>query len=165
MKKNWILLAIATMTLFACSTDNEGNNDELETSALVGTWNMTDVRFSEDPNDSTLILADELVDQLVQENCVLVSFTFNADGTVSSTDKLNFIEFNAGPMGLEVSCPTESESETGTWTLEGDQLTVDDGSGTTETLTIGLEGNTLIIAGEDIDANNYAGAEVVFTRE
>ena len=143
------------------SNDEEMTND----SALVGTWNLTDVRFDQDPNDTSLNLADEIVDELFNEDCVLVSFTFSADGTVSSTDKLNFIEVNAGPTGVDIPCPTDSLDESGTWSLDGNQLTVDDGNGTVETLTIQLNGDTLILAGEDIDENNYAGAEAVFARQ
>ena len=167
MRKYWTLMAIAAVLLVACSTDGDSNDGDemLTTSALVGTWNLTDVRFMEDPNDTSLNLADEIVDQLVQENCILVSFTFNQDGSVTSSDKLNFIEINAGPTGLDVPCPTQSEDLTGTWTLEGNQLTVDDGSGTVETLTVELDGNTLIIPGAEIDPENYGDAEAIFTRQ
>lgn len=167
MKKNWTLIAIVAILLAACSTDGDGNDagEMIMTSALVGTWNLTDVRFMEDPNDTSLNLADEIVDQLVEENCILVSFTFNENGSVFSSDRLNFIEINAGPNGLDVPCPTQSDDLTGTWSLEGNQLTVDDGSGTVETLTVELDGNTLIIPGEEIDPENYGDAEAVFTRQ
>jgi hypothetical protein len=161
MKKVIIMLG-AVLFFTACSTDNE-NDGELESSALVGTWNMTDVRFPDDPNDTSLNLADEIVDQLVQENCFLVSFTFNADGSVTSEDKVNFIEVNAG-MGLDVPCPDNSTVETAQWVLEGNQLTLT-GADQEETITIDLSSNTLIIAGEEINAQNYAGAEAVFTKQ
>ncbi|WP_394973553.1 lipocalin family protein [uncultured Croceitalea sp.] len=162
MKKVIIMLG-AVLFFTACSTDNE-NDGGLEASTLVGTWNMTDVRFPDDPNDTSLNLADEIVDQLVQENCFLVSFTFNADGSVSSEDKVNFIEVNSGPMGLDVPCPDNSTVETAEWVLEGNQLTLT-GANQEETITIELDGNTLIIAGEEINAQNYAGAEAVFTKQ
>ncbi len=162
MKKVIIMLG-AVLYFTACSTDNE-NDGELEASTLVGTWNMTDVRFPDDPNDTSLNLADEIVDQLVQENCFLVSFTFNADGSVSSEDKVNFIEVNSGPMSLDVPCPDNSTVETAEWILEGNQLTLT-GANQEETITIELDGNTLIIAGEEINAQNYAGAEAVFTKQ
>jgi hypothetical protein len=100
----------------------------------------------------------------VQENCFLVSFTFNADGSVTSEDKINFIEVNVGAMGLDVPCPDNSTVETAQWVLEGNQLTLT-GADQEETITINLDSNTLIIAGEEINAQNYAGAEAVFTRQ
>ena len=163
MKKG--ILAIFTLLFFiSCSTDSE-NNEMLETSALVGTWNMTDVRFQEDPMDTSLNLADEIVDQLVEENCFLVTFTFNADGTASGENKVNYIEINAGPTGLEVPCPEQSDMEATLWSLTGNQLTFINEDQEEETITIQLEGNTLILAGDDINAENYTGAEVVFTRQ
>lgn len=167
MKSRLILALAVSVLIFSCSTDGDDDdaNTELGANALVGTWNMTDIRFEEDPEDTSLNLADEIFDRLSQEDCVLVSFTFNADGTMSGSSKLDFIEINASPAGLDVSCPEQSETETGTWVLEGNQLTVDNGSGDMETTTIELEGNTMIIAGDEIDENNYAGAEAVFTRQ
>ena len=159
-------LCMAFAVITSCSTDSDENEDgTLDASALVGTWNMTDVRFEEDPSDPSLNLADEIVDELLQEDCILVSFIFNTDGSVTSTDKVNYLQVNAGPNGLDVPCPTQSDNETASWSLEGDQLTLDDGNGTVETITIELEGNTLIIAGEDIDENNYVGAEAIFTKQ
>ncbi len=164
--KNYIFPVIAAIVLFsACSTDGDDNNDETnESSSLVGTWNMTDVSFA-DTDDTTLILADEIVDELLAENCFLVSFTFNADGTATSEDKINYIEVNAGPTGLEVPCPTQSDVESTLWSLDGDQLTFINENQEEETITIELDGDTLIIAGEDIDEDNYAGAEAIFTRQ
>ncbi len=163
MKKG-IIAILTVFTLVSCSTDGE-DNEMSESSALVGTWNMTDVRFPEDPNDTSLNLADEIVDRLVEEGCVLVSFTFNTDGTASADNKVNYIEVNVGAMGLDVPCPAQSDTETTVWTLVGDQLTFINENQEEETITIELDGNTLIILGEAINAENYAGAEVVFTRQ
>ena len=163
MKKGIIAL-MAIVFLASCSTDSE-NDEMLETSALVGTWNMTDVRFQEDPNDTSLNLADEIVDQLVEEECFLVSFTFNADGSASGENKVNYIEINAGPTGLDVPCPEQSDIEATIWSLTGNQLTFINENQEEETITIQLEGNTLILAGDDINAENYTGAEAVFTRQ
>ncbi|UJH68424.1 lipocalin family protein [Allomuricauda sp. SCSIO 65647] len=163
MKRFFIPLFVACTFIIACSTDNEENNDEMETASLVGTWNLTDARFEE---NGSLNFVDEVVDFLAAQDCFLISFTFNADGTVTSEDKINYLQQNVGTGGLDIDCPTQSDTETATWVLEGDQLTLDDGNGTTETITIAFEGNsTLVIAGEDIDANNYAGAEAVFTKQ
>lgn len=163
MKKGIIAL-MSIVFLASCSTDSE-NDEMLETSALVGTWNMTDVRFQEDPNDTSLNLADEIVDQLVEEGCFLVSFTFNADGSAFGENKVNYIEINAGPTGLDVPCPEQSDIEATIWSLTGNQLTFINENQEEETITIQLEGNTLILAGDDINAENYTGAEVVFTRQ
>lgn len=165
--KKYILPTLCALALLAsCSTDGDGNDNEmLDSASLVGTWNMSDVRFEEDPDDTSLNLADEVVDFLFAQGCVLVSFTFNADGTVTSSDKVNYLEINAGPNGLDVPCPTETDIEAATWVLDGNQLTLTDENDEAETITIELESNTLIIAGDEIDANNYSGAEAIFSRQ
>ena len=167
MKRYFLPMAFALALMFSCSTDGDDNDNETpDSSTLVGTWNMSDVRFEEDPNDTSLNLADEVVDFLFAQDCILVSFTFNADGSVTSSDRINYLEINAGPNGLDVPCPTESDVEAATWILDGDQLTLDDGNGSVETITITFEGNnTFVISGDEIDANNYAGAEAVFSRQ
>ena len=165
MKKYFLSVFSLVLLLAACSTDGDDNNDANDASSLVGTWAMTDVRFDDDPNNTSLNLADEIVDALVMENCFLVSFTFNADGTASADNKVNYLEVNAGPNGLDVPCPTQSDIESTLWSLNGNQLTFINDNQEEETITIQLDGNTLIIAGEDIDANNYTGAEAVFTKQ
>ncbi len=169
MKKISLLL-LGLFVVFSCSSDdssdNESENNTEGTNDLVGTWNMTDVRFTENLLDPTLNLADEIVDFLAEENCYLASFTFNADGTLTSSNSVNYIVPDATPTGLSVDCPTESDTDSGTWSLEGNQLTLTDENDVSETLTIQFEGNsTLVISGDDIDENNFAGAEAVFTRE
>ena len=94
MKKYFLSVFSLVLLLAACSTDGDDNNDANDASSLVGTWAMTDVRFDDDPNNTTLNLADEIVDALVMENCFLVSFTFNADGTASADNKVNYLEAN-----------------------------------------------------------------------
>ncbi|NAY92761.1 hypothetical protein GTQ34_12620 [Muricauda sp. JGD-17] len=165
MKKTSLLIGMITL-LFSCSNDDNSGENSTDDNDLVGTWALTDARFVEDPSDPTLNLADEILDALVDEDCFLASFTFNADGTVMSSNSVNYIVPNATPTGLSVDCPTQSDTESGTWILEGNELTLTDENQMSETITIQFEGNnTLIISGEDIDENNYAGADAVFTRQ
>ena len=135
-----------------------------EDSGILGNWVFTDARFDEDPNDTSLNLADELVDKLAEENCYLVAFTFNNDNTFSSTDKVNYVEINAGPTGLNVDCPEQQDSSSGTWSLSGNQLTLTETNKSPRTLTVKFEGELLVLEGEAIDSNNYAGADAIFSK-
>lgn len=167
MKLNKLIVISCAILAFSCSTDNENGMDEeqMEVSALIGTWNMTDVRFTEDPNNTELNLADEIVDVLVAEDCILVSFTFNEDGSAVAENSVQFLEINVGPTGLDVPCPTETTTDSTQWSLEGDQLTFINEDLVEETITIQLDGDTLIIAGEEIDSDNFSEGEAVFTRQ
>ncbi len=170
MKKSIIIVFLAIFTAFSCSTDNEddsGNTQET-TINLLGTWVLTDLRIDENTNDDDLNFAKQLLDAFSALDCDIVTFTFRNDNTVTSEDKTNFIIQNvtAGAGGLSVDCPTESVSETTTWSLDGDQLTFINDDLEEETITIELEDeNTLIIAGSDINTNNYTGADAVFTKQ
>ena len=167
MKK--ISLLLCTLILvFSCSSDNEddGGNNENGTNDLVGTWVLTDLRVDSTVNDDDLDFAKEIIAFLQGINCDIIVFTFNSDGTAVSDSKADFLSINVGIGGLDIPCPTESTMETTTWSLEGDQLTFINENLEEETITIAFEGdNTLIIPGENIDENNYAGADAVFTRE
>jgi len=166
MMKFKLIAIVATLALtLSCSSDSEDDGAEMMSgeSNLIGTWNLSDVNF-EDQSDIELNLAVEIVDNLAAEECYLVIFTFNADGTASAEDKTNFIEVNAGPNGLDVPCPTQSDTESSTWSLVGNQLTFINAELEEETIEIIIEGDTLIIAGEAIDPDNFTGAQAIFTR-
>ncbi len=168
MKKNILLLFLATVFIYSCSADNTDDNGEMdgETSELVGTWVLTDLRTDDTVNNDDLNFAKQIIAFLQGTNCNLVTFTFNGDGTLASDNKVNFLSINLGAGGLDVPCPTESDMESSTWSLDGDQLTIVNGDMEEETITIIIENNTtLIIPGENIDENNYAGADAVFTRQ
>ena len=166
MKFSKLIIACFCLIQFSCSTDalNPINEQEIEVSDLVGVWNLTDLRLAEGFNTPSLNLAAEIVDELVKQNCFSVTFVFNADGSASTQDRVDFIEINPTLTRLEVPCPQGSDSETIIWSLEGDQLTISNESQEVETITIQLEDDTLIISGEVINEENYSGAEAIFTR-
>ncbi len=159
-----VLIAVFALTL-SCSSDSEDDGLQMVggESNLVGTWNLTSVDFT-GQSDTELNLAAEIIDNLVEEQCYLVTFVFNVDGTASAEDKTNYIEVNAGPTGLDVPCPTQSDTESTTWSLEGNQLTFINADMEEETIEVAIEGNTMVIAGEVIDADNYSGAQAIFTK-
>ncbi|MEM8998850.1 MAG: hypothetical protein AAGB24_01185 [Bacteroidota bacterium] len=190
MKNNLFLWALLLVFLAACSSDdsndtaaddqisidddNTGDNDNDSTnmgddtgddmddgiSLVGGTWALTDLEIDESIDDLDLDLADFVLESLVSEECYLLTFVFNDDGTMVSTDKLSYIEVD----GLSVSCPEGQDELMYEWMLEMDQLTLID-SGEQETITILLNetGDMLTIAGADIDPT-YEGANAIFTR-
>lgn len=171
MKKNILLLFLGASLVFSCSSDDSddsngnpnGNPDD--TIDLVGTWVLDDLRIDSSLDDDDLDFAKQILDFLRAEGCDILVFTFNADQTVVSDSKADFIAPTVGTGGLVIPCPDETDTETSTWSLDGNQLTVVDEDMQEETITITLEdANTLIIAGEDIDENNYTGADAVFER-
>ncbi|UII77010.1 lipocalin family protein [Flagellimonas sp. HMM57] len=169
MKKNIAFFFLTVFLVISCSTDNKEDEAMNDTAIdLVGTWVLTDLRIDENTNDDDLNFAKQILDNFKSSDCDIVIFTFRGDGTAVSENKVNFIaeNINVGAGGLSVDCPSESVTETTTWSLDGDQLTFVDSNMEEEVITVVLEDeNTLIIAGEDINADNYTGADGVFTRQ
>ena len=166
MKKIFVLLTVVALT-FSCSNDSDDNGTGPDSAnPLVGTWVLTDLRIDSGVNNDDLDFAQQIIAFLQGIDCDLLTFTFNENGTVTSVNRANFLSINAGMNGLEIPCPTESETENSVWSLEGNQLTFINENMEEETITIAFEGdNTLIIAGADIDPENFTGADAVFTRE
>lgn len=161
MKKAWILVTMCAVMLLACSTDGT-NNDAMNANQLVGSWLLVDARF---PESSSLNLIDEIVEVLNEQGCTLVTITFAEGGTGTLTEKINFIQTNAGAGGLMVDCPTQSNTNNFTWSLEESQLTVTFENEASRTTAIELSGDTLIIDGAIIDENNLSGSQGEFIRQ
>ncbi|MEM9077800.1 MAG: hypothetical protein AAGC43_12205 [Bacteroidota bacterium] len=165
MKKILLFIAIVALS-FSCSNDADDNDATSSENQLVGTWALTDLRVDSTLDNDDLDFAQQIVAFLQGIDCDLITFTFNNDGTVTSVDRANFISVNVGMNGLDIPCPTESNVENSVWSLEGNQLTFINENLEEETITIAFEGNdTLIIAGADIEPENFTGADAVFTRQ
>ncbi|MEM9361294.1 MAG: hypothetical protein AAGA43_01615 [Bacteroidota bacterium] len=165
MKKIFLVLAVIGLS-FSCSNDSDDNETPNSENALVGTWVLTDLRVDGGMDNDDLDFAKDIVTFLQGIDCDLITFTFNQDGTVTSVDRASFISINVGMGGLDIPCPTESETESSVWSLEGNQLTFINEDIEEETITVTFEGDdTLLIAGEDISAENFTGADAVFTRQ
>ncbi|MEL6304180.1 MAG: hypothetical protein AAGL29_07585 [Bacteroidota bacterium] len=168
MKRKIFSLFLMGFIVLSCSNDNDNENTEMTdtTSEIVGTWLLTDLRIDSGVDDDDLEFAQQIIAFLNGIDCELITFTFNEDNTVVSDSKANFLSINVGAGGLDIPCPTESASESSTWRLEGNQLTFINENMEEETVTISIEnGTTLILPGESIDPDNYAGADAVFTKQ
>tara|TARA_R110002049_G_scaffold31258_10_gene106150 strand:+ start:4808 stop:5293 length:486 start_codon:yes stop_codon:yes gene_type:complete len=159
IKQSLVFVMLVCLSAISCSTDSEKNL--YSDSNLIGTWEVSEVKTEE---SSSLSLPQEIANNLIGEGCKLLVYTFNKEGTVVVKSKLNHIEVNAGPTGLDVDCPVETDTEVTTWELNDDQLTYTNEEGEEETIAIKFEGNMFVILGEDLDADNYAGMEIVFTK-
>lgn len=166
MKKNVLLLFLTAFFILSCSSDSSDDSDDTPAEdTLVGTWVLTDLMIDSSVNDDDLDFGKQIIAFLQGINCDLITFTFNENSTVISDSKANFLSINVGVGGLDIPCPTESDMESSLWVLDGDQLTISTEGEGDQVITIQLEGDTLIIPGESIDENNYAGADAVFTRQ
>lgn len=153
MKKLLSLLAIALFVV-SCSGDDDGG-DSTDV-GLAGTYNLTGYTFDEavDVNlDGTAS-----TDFFAELPCFTAVATFNANGSFTSvTDE---IVFDITPTGATVDCG-DPESNTGTWSLSGNQLTVvSDGDTDVQEITLTASTITYEIADPD-----FGLATWVWTRQ
>jgi len=122
MKRNLFILFISSFVLFSCSTD-ENNQDDIDdpSTAIIGSWRAIEFQAA-DPNNSTLNLGAEILNNLTAEECYILTFIFNSDLTVMVENAVNFVVPNATPNGLSVECPTQSNTESSTYTYDGTLL-------------------------------------------
>lgn len=165
MKRKLMLFTLLSVVLLSCSKDKDEVNIDYQ-QLILGTWNISAVQVDEGNTDDELAFLAEIVGVLVAQDCEAVTLIFNENGTLSTRNGANDIgiNVNAGGTGLSIDCPDTFETETTTWSLEGDQLTVVDGDGVAQTSTIVLSENELIVAGEEIDEDRFMGSNVVFVK-
>jgi hypothetical protein len=138
--KVWVVAPLVAGLALACGSDVAEED-------LVGTWNATDFVFSN--------FDDPVVDFDVLGMGGEVTIVIRADGTYTIT------------LTLPDSDPLV---EDGTWVLNGDQLTFDEGTVDESAFDISLDGNTLTIHGEDMefdfgDGDEPAQLDATFVRQ
>lgn len=143
------------------SEDDDTDGTGTEELDIIGLWVLSDMRLEDGVDDLTLELLDGAVDDLVEEECYLLTFNFKDDGTVDIESRIEDFEVE----GLEVTCPEQLELTTVEWELDGDQLILNDEIEGAETITITPEDeNTFIVEGEDLIDEEFEGSQGVFTR-
>ena len=157
------MLFAATALLFSCSSDKDDENND----SIVGTWDLTAYEIDEMTATDDQEFAQEILQFLSAIDCTILSYTFNEDGTVISTDSGDYLEINVNPggSGLDIPCPSESDVEDGTYTYENGLLTyIDEVEGNTE-VEVEINGNTIRISASDLGIDNFEdGGTLVFTR-
>ena len=163
MKRNLLMLFVATAILFSCSDDKDDENND----SIVGTWDLTAYEIDAETATDDQEFAQEILQFLSAIDCTILSYTFNEDGTVISTDSGDYLEINVNPggTGLDIPCPSESDIEDGSYTYEEGVLTyIDEVEGNT-TVEVEVNGNTIRIDAADLGIDNFEdGGTMVFTR-
>lgn len=153
---------LMALLLVSCSNDDEENNDP----SIVGAFILTalNVDNPEDLNDDG-IASPNLLDEAP---CLDSSVSFSADGTYNSvTDELNII-VNSDPTGTTtvVEC-FGPLNETGTYTIEGNVLTINpetpqsDAALSVNSGTFTVTNTTLTI----VSITQFGQIEFIYTRQ
>jgi len=131
----------------------ESQTDE---QAIEGSWRASEFRAA-NPNSSNVNLGAEILANLTAEDCYILTFTFNEDLTLIAESAVNYLEINATATGLEVPCPTQSDTESSTYTYDGEVLTTIDQNGEVLTVSVTIEGDIMTADATDLDIPNFDG--------
>ncbi len=165
MKKSKSVLAFLTgiilLCLHGCSSDDATENSEALT--LVGQWELSAFKVSDTVSAPQLLVSEAIIGTLIEADCKILSYDFRANGEVFAESTILYISTDPD----NIACPTgPSNSFQGTWELEGDILTFDDGQGSpSEGARIRLSQNELIIYGEGLSVENRSGTEFILSRK
>lgn len=165
MKSNLAFILIATVFLFSCSTDdNKDDIEQTDENAIIGSWQAREFRAN-NPNSSNVNLGAEILANLTAEDCYILTFTFNQDLSLVSESAVNYLEINATATGLVVPCPTQSDTETSTYTFDGTTLTTIDSGGAVVEVRVSIDGDIMSADATDLDIPNFDGdGELIFEK-
>lgn len=165
MKRIILAVIFCASLTFSCSEDKEADN-EIESTSLVGIWKFSKIDATEATGN--IKLANDILTVLVASGCDILNYNFKSDQTVTASFR-DFTEtgnsVNQAGTGLLIECPENVTASSSAWSLEGDQLSFIDGKGKKVTVTIKIEGNTLTVPGEVINADNLSGTKALFKKQ
>lgn len=157
MKLKKLFIAILFLgTLLSCSSDDDENNN---TGSILGTWDLVSLDYS--GNSVASGTTTTFVGEAFDINGDL-SFTDNPNGYVGDT--MYSIHLTSTTMGQDFETDLTNLSSVngnGTWSLDGDQLTITPASGSTAqetifTIQFSNNGNTFSI--DTTDVRNIGGS-------
>jgi len=163
LRKVCLMLMTASL-LFSCSSDDEKGANAND---IIGTWDLTALQIDENNATTDEEFGKEILDFLTDQQCYIITITFNEDLSVVTENSGNYLEINVnqGGTGLDIPCPTRSDTDTSTYTFDGETLTYIDDSLETVTVTVQISGNTMTISAVDFGVDNFdTGGQLVFTK-
>lgn len=165
--KNVVLLFIATLVSFSCSSDKD---DEMEKAAegtsVVGVWEFKELDVT--GATGNIDWAEDVLTKLVADDCDVVTFDFKENKTVEASVRdftTTGVDVNPAGGGLLIECPEIVEVATTIWSLDGSTLTFINDNLEEEMIKIELTADTLTIPGEYINEANLAGVKAIFKRK
>ncbi|MDP5230647.1 MAG: lipocalin family protein [Cellulophaga sp.] len=165
MKRIILALMVCASLTFSCSEDKD-EDVMLESTALVGVWKFSKIEATD--ASGNIKLANDILTVLVASGCDILNYNFKEDQTVTASFR-DFTEtgnsVNSGGTGLLIQCPQNVQASSSVWSLEGDKLSFIDGKGRKVTVSISIDGDTLTVPGEVINADNLTGTNALFKKQ
>lgn len=165
MKNNILVMSAFIFSMVACSKDDSSSEEETGLNAIIGTWAATELQFDGDASDE-LEFGKQILDDLTENDCTILTFTFNEDLSLVFENSANYLSIGATNTGLTIPCPTELDITNSVYTYDGETITTfnDD----QEVITVGaiVEGDILTVDAADLDIPNFNdGGTLIFERQ
>ena len=160
MKIRFVLGLLFSLLLFSCSSDDGDSGSN----SIVGTWDL--VALELDGATAEEEAAEQLVSLLATQGCYLVTLRFRDNGTAEFESSLSYLDYSGLLTGgLGIDCPTESDSESATYTYENGELAITDSEGMTNSAAVSLSGDRLSfdLEGSEFDEIEGSGS-LIFER-
>jgi len=165
MQRYSIFYVLAAFMIFSCSSDKI--EEVVDASSIIGTWEATELMINNDTASDDAKNARDILNFLTAKDCYILSFTFNSDLTVTASNSSNYVEIsvNSAGTGLEIPCPSESDTEASTYTFDGMVLSILDGNGETVSVDVTITGDVMAVDAADLDIPNFNDSgELIFIK-
>ncbi|NNK75433.1 MAG: hypothetical protein HKP42_05145 [Maribacter sp.] len=165
MQRYSLFYVLAAFLIFSCSSDKI--EEVVDASSIIGTWDATELMINNDTASDDAKNARDILNFLTAKDCYILSFTFNSDLTVTASNSSNYVEIsvNSAGTGLEIPCPTESDTEASTYTFDGMVLNILDGNGETVSVDVTINGDVMAVDAADLDIPNFNDSgELIFIK-
>jgi hypothetical protein len=159
-----LLSGLMMALLFSCSSDDSDDGGDSGSNTIVGTWDAVTLQLDSASQEEQSVA--DLFNLLAAQECYLISMILEEDKDAILITSINYLDFSGLFLGsLNFECPTESDSENGTYVYANGQLTITDSSGLTNSVEAALSGDrlTLVLEGDEFDELGASGS-LIFER-
>lgn len=153
-----------SLLIVSCSSD-KSDDDAMDESAIIGEWRATALTIDNETASDDAKFGKQILDFLTAQDCYVITFKFNQDQTAVVENSVNYLEVNVGGNGLVIPCPTAFDTNTSTYSYNGQVLSYEDEDGETVTVNVTINADVMMVdaAGLNIPNFNDSG-ELVFIR-
>ncbi len=155
MKLRMIITVIAGTLLFACSSDDGDSGSN----SIVGTWDLVSLQLDGSTPEEESV--EQIISLLAAQDCYLITMLFQENGTATLETSLGYLD-TTGLLtgGLGIECPSQSDTESATYSYENGQLEITDSEGMTTSLAVALSGDriTLDLEGSEFEDVGATGS-------
>lgn len=166
MYKSIFSFIVLSLLFFSCSSDkNNETSEEVALNAIFGTWDATELRINSDTASDDAKFAEQILDFLTNNDCSIITLQFNEDLTATASNSANYLEINATTTGLDIPCPTQSDTESSTYTFDGSTVTTIDANGDTLIIDVSIDGNVMTVDAADLEIPNFTDSgQLIFVK-